>query len=552
LKLRRSAYAAAVALTAAGLLLWPDGAALAQPAQPAEPAAAQDAPGGGARAGEARPEPGAAAAGQLDTETRHSLTVDGGGFEYIARTGTLTVPAGEAEGGRGRMFFVSYARADADGAPRPVTFVFNGGPGAASAYLHLGLMGPKRLAFSEDGRVADVPRLLDNAQSWLIFSDLVFVDPVGTGFSRTAPPEGKGDGKEGMRAGGSGDDRSPFWETGRDLDASGAFIRLYLTRNERWLAPVVLAGESYGGFRVAALADRLQSGFGVSVRGLVMISPALELGLLSDDRFRLMPWISRVPSFAAAARRHGKAEAGTRGAGDEGDAFAAVERFALDSLLPGLAMGRALGDGDRTALLARTAEYIGLPRDLVIRYGGRIPSEVFAARLLENEDRVLSVYDGSIAYPAPHPVEARYSDPRLARISAAIAAAFNHEIRTRLGVKTDLPYEVLNRRTSARWVWQRGGGRRGAPGATENLESAFKSVPGLRALIAHGRYDLVTPYFASAYLVNQLDLDGEPGGRLDLRTYEGGHMFYSHEAARKAFFEDARRLYGEIAGGAPP
>jgi carboxypeptidase C (cathepsin A) len=548
LELRRSAYAA-VALTA-GLLLCPHAAALAQSA---EPAAAQDAPGGGARAGAARPEPGAAAAGQLDTETRHSLTVDGGGFEYIARTGTLTVPAGEAEGGRGRMFFVSYARAEPEGARRPVTFVFNGGPGAASAYLHLGLMGPKRLAFSEDGRVADAPRLLDNAQSWLRFSDLVFVDPVGTGFSRAVPPEGKGtgEGKEGKREDGSGVNRSPFWETGRDLDASGAFIRLYLTRNERWLAPVVLAGESYGGFRVAALADRLQSGFGVSVRGLVMISPALELGLLSDDRFRLMPWISRVPSFAAAARRHGKAEAGTRGAGDEGDAFAAVERFALDSLLPGLAMGRALGDGDRTALLARTAEYIGLPRDLVIRYGGRIPSEVFAARLLENEDRVVSVYDGSIAYPAPHPAEARYSDPRLARISAAIAAAFNHEIRTRLGVKTDLPYEVLNRRTSARWVWQRGGGRRGAPGATENLESAFKSVPGLRALIAHGRYDLVTPYFASAYLVNQLDLDGEPGGRLDLRTYEGGHMFYSHEAARKAFFEDARRLYREIAD-APP
>ncbi|MPY69211.1 MAG: peptidase S10 [Alphaproteobacteria bacterium] len=534
------------ALTAAGLLLWPDGAA---PAQSAEPAAAQDAPGGGARTGQARPEPGAAAAGPLDTETRHSLTVDGGGFEYIARTGTLTVPSGEAKGGRGRMFFVSYARADPDRARRPVTFVFNGGPGAASAYLHLGLMGPKRLAFAEDGRVAEATRLLDNAQSWLLFSDLVFVDPVGTGFSRTAPPEGKGKGSK--REGGSGDDRSPFWETGRDLDAFGAFIRLYLSRNDRWLAPVVLAGESYGGFRVAALADRLQSGFGVSVRGLVMISPALELGLLSDDRFRLMPWISRLPSFAAAARRHGKMEAETDGAGDEGDAFAAVERFALDSLLPGLAMGRALGDGDRTALLSRAAEYIGLPRDVVIRYGGRIPSEVFAARLLENEDRVLSVYDASIAYPAPHPVDAQYSDPRLARISAAIAAAFNHEIRTRLGVKTDLPYEVLNRRISARWVWQRGGGRQGAPGATENLESAFKTVPGLRALIAHGRYDLVTPYFGSAYLVNQLDLDGEPGGRLILRTYDGGHMFYSHETARKAFFEDARHLYGKIAGATP-
>lgn len=487
------------------------------------------------------------AAGAFDTETRHALVVDGARIEYIARTGILTVPAGAENGEKGRMFYVAYTRAQPDRPRRPVTFVFNGGPGAAAAYLHMGLMGPKRLVFADDGRVTQTPRLVDNAQSWLRFSDLVFVDPVGTGFSRAVQPDGKSEG--GKDGSGSRDDRSPFWATGKDLDALGAFIRLYLTRNERWLAPTVLAGESYGGFRVAALADRLQSGFGISVSGLVMISPALELDLLSEDRFRLMSWISRVPSFAAAALRHGRARIDE--AKKNADALRAIERFAIEELLPGLAGGAALGHAERSALLSRLAGYIGLPSDLVIRYGARIPSDVFAGRLLREDGRIVSVYDASISYPAPHPAETRYRDPRLARISAAVAAAFNHDIRTRLGVKTDLPYEVLNREISARWIWREGSSRQGPPGAAENLETAFKSVPGLRALLVHGLYDLVTPYFASAYLVNQLDLTPELRRRLTLRNYDGGHMFYSHNASRLAFYEDARRLYEEIVGGGP-
>lgn len=495
------------------------------------------------RAGTAAGEAGEEETGAFDTETRHIVSVEGARIEYIARTGMLMVAPGEERGPRGRMFFVSYTQAERERPRRPVTFVFNGGPGAAAAYLHLGLMGPKRLAFSRDGRVTDVPRLVDNAQSWLRFSDLVFVDPIGTGFSRAVIPDGKSGSEEDES--GAREDRSPFWATDEDLDALGAFIRLYLTRNGRWLAPTVLAGESYGGFRAAALADRLQSDFGISVSGLVMISPALELDLLSLDRFRLMSWISRVPSFAAAARRHERGWVDEDGA--EAELLQAVERFAIEELLPGLAKGGTLEGAERAALLSRLADYIGLPRDLVLRYGGKIPSDVFASRLLEGDGHVVSMYDASIRFPAPHPARARYRDPRLARISAAVAAAFNHDVHARLGVKVDLPYKVLNRQVSARWNWQDRRGRRGPPGAAQSLESAFKTVPGLRALLVHGIYDLVTPYFASAYLVNQLDLKPEPHRRLTLRNYEGGHMFYSHAASRKAFYEDARRLYGEIA-----
>ncbi|MEX2450798.1 MAG: septum formation initiator [Rhodospirillales bacterium] len=474
-----------------------------------------------------------------DSVTRHTVTLGGKPVDYVATAGVLTVPAERDESTqKGRMFYVAYTLDGPAAARRPVTFVFNGGPGAAAAYLHLGVMGPKRVDFAADGRVPAPPvRLIDNPQSWLAFTDLVFIDPVGTGYSRTVS------GKDEETVESDGD--SPFWATGRDLDALGDFIRLYLTRNKRWLSPTVLAGESYGGFRVAALADRLQTKFGISVGGLVMISPALELGLLSESRFRLLPWIIRVPSFAAAAVRHGR----VRGGEDEAT-LQTVERFTIDALLPGLTRGGALGEKQRTDLLSRLARYTGLPEDLVIRYGGKLPGDVFAARLLEKDGRIVSMYDASISYPAPHPADGRYRDPRLARISAALTAAFNDDVRTRLKVETDLPYEVLNRRTGANWNWGRSG-RSGPPGAAENLENAFKRIEGLRGLLVHGLYDLVTPYFGSAVLVNQLDLEPALRERLILRNYEGGHMFYSHAVSRAAFYDDARRLYEKIAGGKP-
>lgn len=478
-----------------------------------------------------------------DTEARHMLAIDGRQLEYVARAGTLTVPDEGEEGARGRMFYVAYALAGEE-AERPITFVFNGGPGAAAAYLHMGAMGPRRVGFGKDGRVESEPGpLVDNEETWLPFTDLVFVDPIGTGYSRRVAEEEEGERKN--------EDAAAFWETDKDLDTLGAFIRLYLSRHERWLSPTVVAGESYGGFRAAALADRLQSDFGISVEGVVMISPALELDLLSRDRFRLMPWISRVPSYAAAAFHHGRAGADSATKTGRADFLEAVESFAVGDLLPGLARGQSLAGAERTALLGRLAGFIGLPDDLVRRYGAKLPMEVFGARLLRDEGRIVSLYDASITYPAPHPAGSRYRDPRLARISAAMVAAFNHHARTSLGIETDLPYEILNRRVNQRWQWRDRSSRDGPPGATDNLENALKSIDDIRALLVHGLYDLVTPYYASRYLLNQLDLSPALRDRITFRIYEGGHMFYSRDESRKAFQEDARRLYAAIvaAGG---
>ena len=476
-----------------------------------------------------------------DTETRHVLTSGGRELEYVARAGTLTIPEAGEEGARGRMFYVAYTT-EAAAAERPITFVFNGGPGAAAAYLHLGAMGPRRIEFGEGGRIAPDPGpLVENDETWLTFTDLVFIDPIGTGYSRSIGPEDE------KREQTSKGDASAFWETEKDLDTLGAFIRLYLSRNERWLSPTVLAGESYGGFRVAALADRLHSDFGISVEGIVMISPALELGLLSSDRFRLLPWITRVPSFAAAAHHHGRAGPKHGGEADRQPFLEEVERFTIRDLLPGLAEGRSLAESERSALLGRLAGFVGLPPELVVRHEGKLSLETFAGRLLRDESRIVSLYDASISYPAPH--GDRYRDPRLSRISAAIVAGFNHYVRADLGIETDLPYEILNRRVNQGWQWRDGSSRSGPPGATDNLENAFKQNDHLRALLVHGLYDLVTPYYASTYLLNQLDLPPALRERIAVRRYEGGHMFYSRDGSRRAFRDDGMRLYGELKRG---
>lgn len=510
---------------------------VAQVTQPAPASAAEDAAAHGGQT------EGRSSRLIADTETRHVLTLKGRKLEYVAKAGTLTIPE-TGEGARGRMFYVAYttAGAGAEAAERPITFVFNGGPGAAAAYLHLGAMGPRRIEFGEGGRIAsDTGPLVDNDETWLTFTDLVFIDPIGTGYSRSI---GAGDEKGEQTSDG---DASSFWETEKDLDTLGAFIRLYLSRNDRWLSPTVLAGESYGGFRVAALADRLHSGFGISVEGVVMISPALELGLLSNDRFRLLPWITRVPSFAAAAHHHGRA--GRKdGSGAERQSFLEeAERFTIRDLLPGLAQGRSLAEEERSDLLGRLAGFVGLPPDLVAQHEGKLPLDAFAGRLLRDEGRIVSLYDASISYPAPQ--GDRYRDPRLSRISAAIVAGFNHYVRTDLGIETDLPYEILNRRVNQGWQWRDSSSRSGPPGATDNLENAFKQIDALRALLVHGLYDLVTPYYASTYLLNQLDLSPALRERIAVRLYEGGHMFYSRDGSRRAFRDDARKLYEELDRG---
>jgi len=476
-----------------------------------------------------------------ETVTRHTLVLPDRTLAYTATVGTLTVPE-EGDEPAGHIVYVSYAREDGDARARPVSFVINGGPGAASAFLHLGALGPERLAFEPDGELPQGPAgLADNPLTWLAFTDLVFIDPVGTGVSRTA--RGSREGEQG----GGGAERE-LWSVRGDLDALGGAIRQWLARHGRWSSPKVLIGESYGGFRMAALAERLPQELEIAVDGVILISPALELALQQATAWDLLPWVLRVPSMAAIARAHGKAPGPT--GPDPRRAVADAETFALGPLLSGLARGAALPPPESADLARRLATTIGLDISTVERDRGRIGMRTFAERLLEREGRVISLYDGTLTIPRS-PGE-RDEDSYLTRLGAALAGAMAEHLRNGLGVDTTLPYLVLNRQVFRAWSWDGEGSRsRGRPGSTAEIARALTSTPRLRLLVAHGEYDLVTPYLASVYLLDQLVTAPEARARMRIAVYPGGHMFYTRSDSLALFRADAAALFADVMGETP-
>jgi carboxypeptidase C (cathepsin A) len=456
-------------------------------------------------------------------ETQHTITLAGRPLNYraVAETIGLTNPKGEPVAS---VFTVSYLADLPAGQRRPVAFVFNGGPGAASVFLHLGALGPRILESPPSGAVPTPPyRLVDNPATWLAFTDLVFVDPVGTGFSRA---EGKGK-----------DPDKPFWNVRGDVESLGAVVRRWLTRHKRWDAPIYLVGESYGGLRVAGLAHHLEHEVGITVSGLVMISPALDVALLHPDISNALAPAFELPSYAAAA-------AALSGKGSPIAAAQAAAKFALSGYLVGLAQLAGLPPPE-DPFIARVAATIGLPAEIVRRQRGRVPSRLFARELRRPEHQILSLYDATVGRPAgANPQRDEAGDPVLGPAVAAYTTAFEHYVQEALGYKTEEPYKVLPHRVSEEWDWE--GARHGRDGlglALSALEDTLLVHPETRVLIANGRYDLVTPYLASRWLVDQLALSPALRARIRLRVYSGGHMMYMRAPARAALAADAAALF---------
>ncbi len=452
--------------------------------------------------------------------THHAITLDGRSLDYdaIAETFALTDRKGATTA---TIFTVSYLAAAQAGATRPVSFVINGGPGAASVFLHLGALGPKIMETPANGDAPRPPvRLVDNSSTWLAFTDLVFIDPVGTGFSRGEGAEQNPD--------------KPFWDVHADLNSLDAVIRLWLTRHQRWTAPVYLVGESYGGFRAAAMARSLARDVDVTVSGLVLISPALDLSALHPNQRDLLAAGFFLPSYAATA-------AALHVTGADVD-LAAVERFALSDYLVGLAALPAQPSrGD--PFIARVARLTGLSEEIVRRYRARVPSHVFAREILRDRGQRVSLYDGTIPQPAPADERQGGGDPLLRPVAADFGAAFNAYAAETLGYHTDRPYRVLAGDVSRQWNWE-GERRDGGPGLPmASLEAALIAHPETKVLIVNGRYDLVTPYLSSRWLVDQLPIPAATRAQIRLRVYQGGHMVYLHPAARAALAQDAAQLY---------
>jgi len=493
---RRAAFGAAVA----GWLLFVGAlaaGAVDQPPQPASPLPAR-------------------------VETRHTITLAGHPLDYraVAETIGLTDRKGEPTAS---VYTISYLADTPAGPTRPVAFVFNGGPGAASVFLHLGALGPRILDTPASGAVPPPPvHLVDNPSTWLAFTDLVFIDPVGTGFSRGIGKQENPD--------------KPFWNVRTDLDSLDAVIRRWLSRHERWGAPVYLVGESYGGLRAAALAQSLEREVGVTVSGLVLISPALDIALLHPDISNALAPAFALPSYAAvAAALSGKpppVEIGT------------VERFALSDYLVGLAgLDGIPAAGD--PFIARVAHLIGLPAEVVRRQRGRVPSGVFARQLRRPEGEVLSLYDGTVTRAAgADPRAGRAGDPVLGPAAAAYTAAFDSYAPEALGYRTEQPYRALSREVSQDWDWDGVRGDEGGLGlALSALQDTLLAHPQTKLMIANGRYDLVTPYLASRWLVDQLSVPAAVRRRIRLRVYEGGHMMYMRPLSRAALAADAATLF---------
>jgi carboxypeptidase C (cathepsin A) len=449
------------------------------------------------------------------------------------------------------IFSVSYIEGSGD-PKRPVTFVFNGGPGAAAAYLHVGAVGPRRVDFPADGTLpAMPPRLVENEESWLAFTDIVLVDPVDTGFSRMIEPADTAETKKG----GKGEERNPkeYFSIVRDLEAMCEFIGRWLSENGRWGSAIFLAGESYGGYRVGRLTRMLQEK-GIGLNGSILISPALEPAYLSTffgwGDYEVVPWIDLLPTMAATAAHHGRSRAFAHGTALE-EILREAELFATGEYASFLTRGASMPADERSRVLTRFADLIGLDPVAVRRAEGRVRLDQFARALLRDQQKVVGYYDGTITATDPFPDRDIFSgaDPTLAGLGAAITMAVNHQLRAEIGVETDREYKLLNHEVIFAWkndesvhyIQQ-------TQGAVDDFRYGMEMNPHMRAFISHGWYDLITPYYATNRLRNLMRLDPSVAGRLTVRHFGGGHMFYTWRDSRKAFAAAIAKFMAEAMG----
>ncbi len=455
--------------------------------------------------------------------THHTITVAGKALDYTAEAGTIPL-----RGADGRsvadIFYVAYTR-EPKSAKRPLTFVFNGGPGAAAAYLHLGGIGPRAVEVNANGQLqGPPPGLTDNPNTWLDMTDLVFVDPVGTGYSRATDKKNE----------------DKFWGVEQDTDALTNFVRLYLIKSARILSPVFLVGESYGGFRAASLARALQKSGANSPSGIIMISPVLEFSLLYGEDYDPLSWALGLPSLAAVNFE----SKGVVGRAALASGLKEAERYALSDYLVELASGAEAGGKAASGTVSRLT---GLPLDAVERREARISPSFFIKEFDRAHAQVLSRYDGSVSSPDPNPTSDWTNAPD-AVLDATVplwTAAFVQYAANELDYKTDATYRLLNRDARAKWDFGTSPTHQGYAGVIDELQEARSANPSLEVLIATGYTDLITPYLASSFLVNQLP-PLPRAAPIQFETYAGGHMLYLRPDLREALKQDAKGMYERV------
>jgi len=440
--------------------------------------------------------------------THHQITLAGKTLKYTATAGRL--PIKRADGKiEAEMFFVSYAVDGQEVSRRPLTFAFNGGPGSASIWLHMGALGPRRVALTGDGFLPPAPyHMEDNSETLLDKSDLVLVDAIGTGFSRAETPELA----------------KKFWGVKGDIDAFAEFIRMYLNRYGRWSSPLFLLGESYGTTRSAGIAGKLAED-GIAFNGITLLSMVLNFQTLLDTKTNDEPYIYLIPSFTMVAAYHHKLSSDL--VQDPGKARQQAEAWASTDYRQALAKGDGLTPEERQRTIEQMSRFIGLSKEVIDQANLRINVPKFTHYLLIDQKLRVGRLDGRYTGPDPDGLmDTPFYDPTEANILPPYTSVFNHYLRTELGYQSDMPYYVFARGTGLGKEWNWGSAEEGFPDTASALRRAVVRNPYLKVLVMEGYYDLATPYYAANYTMDHLDLPANFGKQISYATYSAGHMVY--------------------------
>jgi carboxypeptidase C (cathepsin A) len=439
--------------------------------------------------------------------THHQITVDGKLLKYSSTAGRLPIKRGD---GRieAEMFYVAYTLDGQDAAKRRLTFAFNGGPGSATIWLHMGALGPRRVVLQQDGFMPPAPyRMEDNPYTLLDKSDLVLVDAIGTGFSRAADAELM----------------KKFWGVKGDIEAFSEFIRLYITRNERWSSPLFLLGESYGTTRSAGIAGYLADR-GISFNGITLLSTVLNFETLEDNPTNDQPYVFLIPSFTMIAGYHHKLPPDL--AQDMNRARQESEQWASTDYAQALAKGDALTPPERQKVVDQLARFTGLSKEVIDEANLRINVRKFTHYLLIDQKLRIGRLDARYTGPDPNGLlDTPMYDPTGSATMPPFTSVFNNYIRTELGYKTDMPYYVRARDIGFdKWDW--GSAIEGFPDTASAMRQAIVKNPYLKILVMEGYYDLATPYYAANYTVDHLNLPQKYRDNVAFTTYDAGHMVY--------------------------
>jgi carboxypeptidase C (cathepsin A) len=450
-------------------------------------------------------------------ETRHKVMINGREIDYTVTTGTMILKEEEEDDGKSTgeqpkaaVFYVAYTKNDVDDVTkRSITFSFNGGPGSSSVWLHLGLLGPRRVLLDEDGNAPLPPfQLVDNEYSLLDETDLVFIDPVSTGYSRAVP----------------GEKPKEFHDFKKDIESVGEFIRLYTTRNLRWRSPKFLIGESYGTTRAAGLSGHLQERHGYYLNGIIFVSVVLDFQTILFNIGNDLPYILYLPSYAATAWYHGRLADELQA--DLQATLAEAEEYALTGYTLALMKGDTLSSEERTAVQTKLARLTGLSPDYIDRANLRVEIHRFVKELLRDERRTAGRLDSRFLGSDRDSAGSVYEyDPSYAVIQGAYTATLNDYLRRELEYESDLPYEIISQRVHP-WSYDEHQNR--FVNVAETLRKAMNINPHLKVFVANGYYDLATPYLGTNYTFNHLSIEAELQSNISIHYYEAGHMMYVH------------------------